>query len=353
MPHAHDSIDLNGQKVLIVRLSALGDVIRTMPSVLALMQRFPKADFSWLVEDGSAGFLKAVKGPKLLQIERKALRSGSLPGRLAAWRKVKQRIAAEDFDISIDFHGVAKSGLLPLLAGIPRRVGYERGGSKEGARWLINERHVLTDPHISRYDRNLALARRFDPALQPCRPQIQLDSAGQAKVEAAMPEPALLLFPGTSDHGRNKRWPAKYWAWLYQNLRTRFQRPVRFVFGPADGLYRDQLTELLHEAPEELPPLNLVELGAALQRAYLLVSCDTGPMHLASVLGVPIVALMGPSDPVLNQPLPGHRRMLLPQTPCAPCRNRKCSVLICQDLMTPQAALAQVTDLANELETAS
>lgn len=352
MPHAHDPIDLNGQKVLIVRLSALGDVIRTMPSVLALMQRFPKADFSWLVEDGSAGFLKAVQGPKLLQIERKALRSGGLPGRLAAWRAVKQRIAAERFDLSIDFHGVAKSGLFPLLAGIPRRVGYERGGSKEGARWLINDRLALPDPHVSRYDRNLALARRFDPSLQPCRPTIQLDAAGQAKVAAAMPEAAILLFPGTSDHGRNKRWPAKYWAWLYQNLRDRYDRPVRFVFGPADGFYRDALSECLQEPPDEVPPLNLVELGAALQRAYLLVSCDTGPMHLASVLGVPIVALMGPSDPILNQPLPGQRRMLLPQTPCAPCRNRKCAVLICQDLMTPHAALAQVRDLIAELEAA-
>ncbi|CAM2008876.1 glycosyltransferase family 9 protein [Acanthopleuribacter pedis] len=345
--------NLDGRKVLIVRLSALGDVIRTMPSVLALMNRFPDAEFSWLVEDSSAGFLKAVRGPRLVQIERAALRRGGPAARFKAWQAVKQRITAEQFDISIDFHGVAKSALFPLLAGIPHRVGYERGGSKEGARWLINDRLQLPSPHISRYDRNLALARAFDPELTPVQPQIELNETASAKVEAAMPAPALLLFPGTSDHGRNKRWPAKYWAWLYRNLTRGQNRPVRFVFGPADGAYRDQLCEHLGEPPDELPPLNLVELGAALQRAHLLVSCDTGPMHLASILGVPIVALMGPSDPVLNQPQPGNRRMIIPETPCAPCRNRSCQSLICQDLTTPYQVLQEVRELSAQLEAAS
>ncbi|CAM2068229.1 Glycosyltransferase family 9 protein [Sulfidibacter corallicola] len=343
--------DLDHKKVLIVRLSALGDVIRTLPAVLGLMRRFPEARFTWLVEDSSAGLLRALPGLDLIEVPRAEMRARDPRRVMRAWRRVRAAVRAEAFDLSIDFHGVLKSGIYPLLSGIPLRIGYERGGSKEGHRWLINGRFALPEPRVSRYERNMALARFFSKDVVPAVPDFQLAPERVARVDAATADRPLLLFPGTSEHGRNKRWPAKYWAWLYRKLTESSESgPVRFVFGPADGAYREALTELLEQAPPELPSFSLVELTRALQRARLLVSCDSGPMHLASVLGVPLVAMLGPSDPVLNQPLPGRNRLIVPEAPCAPCRNRKCPVLICQDLTTPRHVWGQVVSLLEELE---
>lgn len=342
-----DTPDLSGKKVLIVRLSALGDVIRTTPAVLALVRRFPDAEFHWLVENSSAALPRAIPELKLMEIDRAALRSGSPLQRFRRHEEVVARIRDQGFDASIDFHGVLKSAMFPLRAGIPLRIGYERGGSKEGHRLLINHRFALPDTRVSRYERNLALARYLAPGLEPAMPRLEIPETRRAELAELMHDRPILLFPGTSVYGRNKRWPADSWARLYRLLREDF--PVRFCFGPADEPYREALSELLGEEPPALPGMNLIELGVAMQHALLLVSCDTGPMHLASVLGVPLVVLIGPSDPILNQPLPGARRIVHSGAPCAPCRNRSCNVLICQDLTIPLQVAEEVRGLAAEL----
>ncbi len=245
------SLDLNGKKVLIVRLSALGDVIRTIPSVMGLIQRFPNAEFHWLVENSSGGLAREIPGLKLIEIDRGALKASNPWRVLATLGRVIRRLRAEAFDVSIDFHGVAKSGMFAFFAGIPLRIGYERGGSKEGHRWLIHRRLALPETRISRYERNLALARFIDPAVEPVTPRFEPDHERRARVEAAMERQPILLFPGTSAHGRNKRWPAQNWAWLYQRLSA--AHPVRFVFGPADQHYRDQLEACLNQPPPALP----------------------------------------------------------------------------------------------------
>ena len=341
-------LNLDHKKVLIIRLSALGDVIRTIPSVMGLMKRFPNAQFHWLVENSSGALVREIPGLKPMEIDRASLRSANPLKVGGTLLRTVRRIRAEAFDVSIDYHGVAKSGMFALFAGIPLRIGYERGGSKEGHRWLINHRYTMPDIAVSRYERNLAIARFIDPAVDPATPKFEPGPEQRAHIETVMAEQPILLFPGTSTHGRNKRWPAQNWAWLFRNLSAR--SPVRFVFGPADKEYRERLHHVLGESVPVLPPMSLLELCYALRRSRFLISCDTGPMHLASVMGVPLVAMLGPSDPVLNQPLSGKCKVLLPEVPCAPCRNRSCTVLICQDATTPKRVLEAALTLLDELE---
>ncbi len=344
------AIDLNDKKILIVRLSALGDVIRTIPSVCGLMRRFPRGEFHWLVENSSAGLLRALPGVKLIEIDRKATRGGNPWRVLSAVRAAARRVRAEGFDCAIDFHGVLKSGMYPLLARVPLRIGYDRGGSIEGHRWLINRRLKLPDAHISRYQRSLALAQFIDPAVEPATPAIELAAEARDRIDQSMADRPMLLFPGVSARGRYKRWPGDHWAWLYARIQALGLGPVRFVFGPADSQCRAEIVETLGGEPEALPPFTVPELAHALTRARLFVACDTGPMHLASVLDVPLVALYGPSDPVISQPLSSRLRELAPWTPCAPCRRRDCSALICQTSITPKRVFYAVQSLLAELE---
>lgn len=344
-------LDLSRQKVLIVRLSALGDVIRTLPAVVSLQHRFPHAEFHWLVEKPSAKLLEAVPGIKVIAMDRKKLRQGSPWSRIKAFREIVRKIRAEKFAVAIDFHGVLKSGIFAFLARIPIRVGYERGGSKEGHRWLITHRHVMKSKAVSRYQRNRELAEFIDGRVRSAAPTFQLEEAAKAAINVRMESRPIVFFPGTSAHGRNKRWPASYWAELYRRVAP--VHPVTFIFGPADEPYRQALTAELGKDFPQQPLLSLPELAYTLKVSRALVSCDTGPLHLAAVLDVPVVAMLGPSNPILNQPDSSQREVILPGVACAPCRQRDCQVLICQDATTPSRVFKAVMRQLNQAEGAA
>ncbi|MCB1042012.1 MAG: glycosyltransferase family 9 protein [Acidobacteria bacterium] len=334
-----DAMELDGKKVLVVRLSALGDVFRTVPAVLPLMTRFQRTSFTWLVENSSMGILSRIPGLDLIEMKREEVKSGSLSRVVREWKRVVRVVREGRFDVAIDYHGVMKSALLVKAAGIPVRVGYERGGSKEGSRWLLTHRFAMKDHRVSRYERNLALSSWIaGEELSPIYPDLSLSDEENDQATGCLTPPPLILFPGTSYFGRNKRWPAEYWAYVYRQ--TEAHHPV-FAFGPQDDAIRHQLTSILGSEMRCLPRLPLVVFAAVLRKARGLVACDTGPLHLASILGTPTVALMGPSDPQLAAPL-SQKHMVVPNVPCAPCRIRSCQVLICQTATTPSRIVKEV-----------
>lgn len=333
-------MDLDGRHLLVIRLSALGDVIRTLPAVHPLMNAFPNARFTWLVDDKSASLLRRVPRLNLLEVKRTELKSGSPIRALREWGCIIREIRQADVDVSIDFHGVAKSAFLPRWAGVKHRIGYERGGSKEGSRWLINDRFSVSAKKISRYQRSLELAEYVaGRQLELSMPEFELSEDERHRVAGIASDRPLVLFPGTSHWGRYKRWPATYWARLYRHFADRH---AVFAFGPEDQALRQELTDILGAGLRSLPPLNLTELAELLRRSRGIVACDTGPMHLASVMGTKVLALMGPSNSDFARPI-DTRWMFVPPAPCAPCRRRDCRLLICQTL-TPPRRIIELTE---------
>lgn len=338
-------IDLNDKRVLVIRLSALGDVIRTLPAVLGLQERYPTARITWLCEDASSGLLKGLDGVDLICINRKAMRASNPLTVWREFRRVIREIRQRQFHLSIDFHGILKSAMMPWFAGISTRVGFLPKGSKEQAHIFYNHRVVHSSSRVSRYERNLELARYFGDDIAQLAPEIPLSSEAEQVLKRAMSLEPILLIPGTSKWGQYKQWPVESWEFLFRKLKEKY--PVTWVFGPADGYFRDELQKRLGDDFSCLPKLSIPELAHALRRSRLIVVGDTGPMHLASVVKAPLLALMGPSDSVIAQPLMapfGHplTRMFVPDVPCAPCRNRSCKDLICQTFTTPGAILEQV-----------
>lgn len=341
------AIDLSQSRILVVRLSAFGDVLRTLPAVGGLMRRFPRASMSWLVEDRSAALLHRVRGLDVLAMDRAETRSGNPLRAAREWRRVVREIKRREFDLAIDFHGVAKSGILTWLSRVRPRLGYEKGGSKEGNRWFMTHRLPMETTRISRYQRNLALARALEPGLEPWVPPLDFqDSELRRAVELTHDRP-VILFPGTSMHGRNKKWRLKNWAYLFRILEACV--PTIFCFGPDDAEDRNWLKAELGARFRALPSLSVIELAAVLRHVRLFVSCDTGPMHLAGLMNAPVFAMMGPSDPVLNRPYLPSAQMLVPSLPCAPCRYRECPVTICQDITTPHETARRVLAMLDHL----
>lgn len=302
------------ERIIVIRLGSLGDVVRTMPAVQALRAAAPQARIAWLVDDRWAGILNGLGCvDELLVVPRAELRAASRnpfawPRWLRLWRAFRRRLAAWRADAVFDFHGLFKTGVLTAATGAPRRIGYVRGHSKEGSWRAYN---VLVDPgsvEIPRLERNLALVERFGarPVSEP--PQLTFTQAERATVDrvyASLDESRVVaLCPGSSRQRRAKRWPAESFSALADLFADELGLLPLVVAGPGEEVLADAISRLARCEVTAAPPLTLKELAMVLGRARCYVGGDTGPMHVASIMGTPVVAIFGPTHPVQNQPLP-------------------------------------------------
>jgi ADP-heptose:LPS heptosyltransferase len=342
------------ERILVIRLGAVGDVVRTLPAASALRAAYPRAKLAWLVEPASASVL-AGQGwlDDVIVFPRSALRAalrGGRAGRL--WRETAgfvRRLRAERFDLVVDFHAILKSGVLSLLSGAKRRVSYARPFAREGAAWFATERAQLAPPRQSRFDRNEALVRflAIDAKL-PARP-LAVPEPALAGIAAALgPGPApVVIHPGTSDATPYKRWtPAGYGA--VARALAGEGVPCLVSSGPAAS-DREMAEAVLREAAgaaRPAPPTpTLLDLAALFAHARLYLGADSGPMHVAALVGTPVVQLLGPTDPVENAPYPGTpSRTLRIQIACNPCK-RGCDAATCMRSIPERAVLAAVREL--------
>lgn len=348
------------ERILVIRLGALGDVLRTLPAVAALRALFPASHLAWLVEPASEGAVRLSgyvdetlvfpRGELVESLRRaNAIRLSGLLGGFV------RRLRARRFDCVLDFHGIAKSGLLARLSGSPLRYGFDFGVAREGAAFFSNRRVRLARAHVSRHERNAALAHGFArEAVIPVAPLLAATPAARASLERALAEmgrPAasgfVLLHPGSSERARHKRYSPSAWSavarrlvgsgvdvWVAAGPSAEERALVRTVVeGAGGGVVAAPATE------------GFDALVALIERAALFAACDSGPLHAATLCGVPVVQLVGPTDPVHNEPGPASpwRRLHVP-LPCSPCR-RGCADPACMRAIAPHRVAATIAEL--------
>lgn len=345
-----------------MRLSAIGDVINTLPALGALRQRFPGAFLAWLVEDKARGVLEGHPYlDDLFVFERARLTAKART--LSDLREVSREIARlarklrrAKFDLLLDFHGNLKSGVLGSLACATTRVGYDRRNSREG-NFLFNRCRVrLADSRIHRVEKHLALLEavgirtRFFPYVLPVPREAR--SFASAFLSAACPgQPYAVLHPGTSAFGAHKRWPAPFFGRLAERLALETGLEVLVTSGPGELPLAKEVASHCR-ATVRLPETgSLLQLAAILERARVFVSADTGPMHLAAALQVPVVALFGPKDPVVYGPFGTRSRVVSASLPCAPCGGRRCAHGQCMGSISPDRVFEAVVGLLEETGT--
>lgn len=338
----------------MIRLGAVGDVVRTLPAAAALRAAYPQARLAWLVEPGSAGLLHGQPWlDEVLEFPRPALREAFRRGRLHAGvveaATFVRRLRAERFDLVVDFHAILKSGVLARSSGAKRRVSYARPFAREGASLFASEHARLAPRRQSRFDRNLALVRYLgiEPAL-PERPLTVPADAAARMAEALADGPApVVIHPGTSDATPHKRWTAEGYGAVARALHAEGV-PVLVTSGPArsDPEVIAAVLEAAGGAAQPAPPTSgLLELAALLKRARLYLGPDSGPMHVASLVGTPVVQLLGPTDPIENAPYAGTlSRTVRVSIACNPCR-RGCAAATCMRMIEPSAVLDAVQAL--------
>ena len=309
-------------RVLVVRLGAVGDVIRALPAVHRIRLAFPQAHLAWVVEDLAAPLLEGHADlNEVIVLSRRELRAaGRHPARLAATAAtIRERLRRGRYDVAVDLQSTLKSAIVAFLAGAPRRVGFAATHCREGSFLFTNEWGRPSSPHLNRVDRNLEMAALLGAAHGPVTAAL-----GERPAEAAEAERILdrlgpsrgrpvILCPGASRRQAFKRWPATAWSRLARLLSGAGRSPL-IVWGPGEESLSKEIERDSRGEARLAPPTSLPVLAALLRRSALFIGADTGPMHLAWAVGCPVVALFGPTDPRLNAPVgPGHEVLRAPE----------------------------------------
>lgn len=340
-------------RLLVIRLSSLGDVARLLPSLAALRDT-PGVEADLTVEDRFAGLLAHYPLPhRVVPYPRRAAGSPLMEPRRwsAAMAAYLRELRAARYDLALDLHGILRSAVVAHLSGAAQTAGYARGFGKEGSHLLYGRPLVPgPSPRLSRYERYAGALRAaglpepgaafLPPALSPAARASSAALLGELLPGAAS---YAVLFLGTSRAQAHKRWPAEHFTALADDLYARLALPSVLAWGPEEA----ELVASLPPAPHRaVPPLLDLEATLALvSGARLFVGADTGFTHLTALAGVPTVAVLGPTDPVLNAPF-GHRsRILWRRGVVRACGGAGCSHGDCMGSLAPRA----VVDLALDL----
>jgi len=334
-------------RILILRLSAVGDVLRTLPAVKALREHFHSSHIAWVVEEPSKTLLESQ--PEIDQVilfPRKRWTEG-MKSVGKVWKtfwemgQFIRSLRREKFDIVLDFHGILKSGILSFLSGSPKRIGYDRKSSREGNVLFSNVKVALPKAKISRYQRNFALLKGLGLEVKHFNSKLQIPQKDKKYVASffnglntPLHRPTIAIHAGTNPKALFKRWMPDRYAQLADRLTREFGATVIFTWGPGElesvEAIRREMKEQSIIGPETE---SLTQLGELFRNCDLYVGGDTGPTHIASLVGTPVLVIYGPTDPVFHEPLGRHQKVRK-EVGCNPCRDRSCKDLKCLKIIT-------------------
>ncbi|MFQ3592282.1 MAG: glycosyltransferase family 9 protein [Gemmataceae bacterium] len=317
--------------MLLIKPSALGDIVQSLPVLSGLRQRWPSASFAWVVNEAFAGLLQG--HPDLEQVLIFPRRRG--------WYRLPHLIAQlRGYDLAIDLQGLMRSAALTWLSGAPRRVGFRH--SREGA-WLAYTDWLDTPVKqmpavLANWSAALALGCTGPPA--PIRLGITARHRQRAaELLAGVPRPLIAVHAGAS--WKTKRWPVEHFATLLRLAQERFDAGVVAVGGPGE----EPLAARLPAHVNLVGRTDLLTLAAVLQSAQLMLSNDSGPMHLAAALGTPVVAPFTCTSPLRAGPYGQGHTVVATSVPCAASYLRRCPTMHCMQELRPERlwpALARV-----------
>ena len=303
-------------RILIIKPSALGDVVHALPTINRIRQRFPDAHIAWLVNDALASLLKhspiineVIPFPRHQYAELPAL---------------VHRLRQYRFDIVIDLQGLLRSGLMSRLTRAPRRIGLS--DAREGARFFYNE--IVDVPRAHAVDRYLLAARHL--------------GCEAGSIEFPLGVSAQIKSEGLIAVNPSARWETKLWGNdKFAELVRRLPRE-RVVLTGSSG-ERDTIERIAQGSRNLAGQTDLFQLAELYRRCAVVITNDSGPMHIAAAVGTPVVGIFGPTDPALTGPYGKQHVVLRAGIPCSPCFKGHCVnpvLMECMKLITVEQVLA-------------
>jgi len=339
------------RKILLIKLSAVGDAVHTLPVLNKLRRRYPAARLDWLVTPGIAELL--AHNPAISNVIEFARDERSAPWRLAPYVAAARLVAqlrAVEYDLVIDLQGQLRSGFFAFTSGAPVRIGFDKPradiwktlsrkipdearkhawqGAREGS-WLAYTDHIaLPTLDIHPVERYLGISPMLglDDGLADF--SFPIPPEARARIDALVDyyeiakAKLLVMAPGTN--WETKEWRREAFAEVARHFMPK-GFAVTLIGSERERALCDDVAKLAPGAINLAGETTLSELAALISRATICVTNDSGPMHLAVALGRPVVSIFGPTDPVWAGPYRRDGAVLRADLPCSPCYLRQLS----------------------------
>jgi lipopolysaccharide heptosyltransferase I len=321
---------MSRKKILIIKLSSLGDVVHTLPVSRTLRQEYPKAYIAWIIEERYQELL--YKNPDIDEV---------IPIRTKTWRnnwnrktfveilQVIKNIRSRKFDVVFDFHGLIKSGLITLLSGAQMKVGFHKKNCKEKISSIFTNKkapymgsgiHVV-DMYLTLLQTSLSIKKKSKEFPLPKNQEKKIEAFFQNQ-SGLTAKPIVGINPGAGFE--SKLWEIERFAQLADRITAEMGYSVLLTWGPGEEQKAHQIAASMKQKSWVAPATSIQESISLYKHLKLLVSCDSGPLHLCAALGVPTVSLFGPTDPVRNGAYGMNHDTVYKVLSCSFCWKRKC-----------------------------
>lgn len=325
------------KKILIVKPSALGDVVHTLPILHLLRRRWPGAHIAWLVVPAFASLLQQHPDlDEILYFERKEL--GSFwrhPSKAKSLFSFAMHLRRQKYDLVIDLQGLLRSAWITWQTRAATRVGFSY--AREGAPMFYTHRVPTSSTERHAVDRYLDVAEALGCGRGPVVFDFAIPGEARQKIADLTRDIGnyCVLLPGTN--WDTKRWPVEKFADLVEPIAERFKMSC-VVAGGNDVV---PLAPRIQGAHNLAGKTNLKELAALIEKAELVIANDSGPMHIAAAMKRPLVTIFGPTNPIRTGPYERLNTVVQLDLPCRPCYSRSCSHTSCMNWLTTEHVLAQ------------
>ncbi len=282
------------KRILICRLSAIGDCVHTIPLAVKAKELWPDCKLTWIVDCAAAQLLQSHSAvDEVIKIERHWVKN------LRLWKSLRQKLKDRNFDLTLDPQGLIKSSMLAWLSGARIRVGFDYSQGRELAPLLANRRVTRTRRH--RVDTYLELLSPWSPTpageAKFQMPTYEAVNQVSAIVQASgfnSHEPFACMTPGAG--WATKLWPTDRFAAVASYLQAKHNlRSLVLWAGESEKAMADQIVAGSNGAALAAPRTSLTELAEIARRAKLFLASDTGPLHIAAAIGTPCIGLFGPT----------------------------------------------------------
>jgi len=327
------------RRILLIKPSSLGDIVHAMPTCAAIRRAYPKARLTWLVKREWAGLVERIDGvDQVWPVE----------STFKGWLSQVSPLRAERFDLVVDLQGLFRSAAIGWLSGSPLLVGFANG--REGSPWFYSRRVPVPQSEMHAVDRYLLVAKAVEagesgtPEFRFRIPQTDYDEVDRLLSRSGVTPGTSWVAMNVSARWPTKRWPAASFAEVADRVRQEGCGAVVMIGGPEERADAAAVNGMMKTPAIDLAGATTVGiLPALLSRASLLITNDSGPMHVAAAVGTPVVALFGPTSAVRTGPYGAGHEVLTGKVPCRPCFSRTCHnalPLECLRTVSPEQVLA-------------
>jgi heptosyltransferase I len=343
----------DARRIALIKPSALGDVVHSLPVLAALRQRYPKAHIAWVVNRAYEPLLRGHPDlDETIPFDRNALRAG-LRLTILTYLRFLSHLRNRRFDLVIDLQGLLRTGVMTLASGAARRVGL--ASAREGAAWAYTDCIRLPEEDTHAVDRYWRVAEALGVTIKKIRFRLPLAPAAlqwALRQLSDLPRPWLML--GVGARWLTKRWPTQHFAALTRQAQQRFGGTAIFV-GSLDesALARQTAAALAGPVCDLTGKTTLPRLAAVLSMADVMIANDTGPLHLAVALGRPVVAPFLCTRTRLTGPYGRPGSAVETGVYCAGSLLKKCGRLECMSELTPPRLWPALEEVLSQWQTAN